>query len=102
VGLLALRCMAFDDQPFGSAQDKRQIDGPRMDQIGGQDVPEAVGVALDQAGVARIEEELAVSGADALWPSQLCVVEAETTLRYKRVPLHYPRVRSRVYRKSIP
>jgi site-specific DNA recombinase len=32
-----------------------------------------------QAGVARIEEELAARGADALWPSHLCVVELETT-----------------------
>ena len=32
-----------------------------------------------QAGVARIEEELAARGADALWPSHLCVVEVEAT-----------------------
>jgi hypothetical protein len=32
-----------------------------------------------QAGIARIEEEIATRGVDTLWPSQFCVVEVETT-----------------------
>ena len=32
-----------------------------------------------EVGVTRIEEELATSSAEALWPSHLCVVEAEAT-----------------------
>ena len=32
-----------------------------------------------KTGMARIEEEVAARGADALWPSHLCVVQAEAT-----------------------
>jgi hypothetical protein len=32
-----------------------------------------------EAGMARIEEEIGARGSDALWPSHLCVVEAEAT-----------------------
>lgn len=47
-----------------------------------RDLVPSLGLISDidyNVGMARIEEELAARGADALWPSHLCVVEAEAT-----------------------
>ena len=57
------------------------LDAIRQIVAGRQHIPSLALISDEayQAGVARIEEELAARGADALWPSQLCVVEVETT-----------------------